>query len=204
MKIMSEAEEELNVLSDDLEYQWKRPMPRYTEKELIEIFSPSKEMITDKIRILEGEKRGWVKKVKQALRRVYSFKTDHLSHWFGEQVVKIYLLPELKECNKHLVRLKRLFSILNPELTRNTSQEVTEKARQYPIYELAKYRLLLRQCGNKYSANCPFHEDKSPSFYIYPETNTFHCFGCQENGDVIKLAMQLHGASFREAIKILQ
>ena len=49
MKIMSEAEEELNVLSDELEYQWKRSIPRYTEKELIEIFSPTPEMIREKL-----------------------------------------------------------------------------------------------------------------------------------------------------------
>jgi DNA primase len=36
---------------------------------------------------------------------------------------------------------------------------------------------------------CPFHEEKTPSFTIYPKTNTFHCFGCGKNGDTIEFIL---------------
>lgn len=143
--------------------------------------------------------------IKSRLEELYQIKADEFSIWFGKYFIKLLLFPEYERCKSNIVRLKR--NLLSLKMTGTeivTNEERIEKARQYPIYEMAKYRLLLRQCGkDRYLANCPFHEDKSPSFYLYP-TNTFHCFGCQENGDVIKLTMHLHGISFREAIKLLE
>lgn len=48
--------------------------------------------------------------------------------------------------------------------------------------------------------NCPFHEDDKPSMKIYPETNTFHCFGCGKTGDVIDFIMLKEGITKHEAI----
>ncbi|MCX6762583.1 MAG: CHC2 zinc finger domain-containing protein [Candidatus Moranbacteria bacterium] len=62
----------------------------------------------------------------------------------------------------------------------------------------------MRHSGRNFISLCPFHNEKHASFYIYPETNTFHCFGCQENGDVIKLTMHLHGTDFQGAVQMLQ
>lgn len=196
--------EEFNVFADELEYQWKKSLPHYTERELVEIFSPPKEMIAEKLRVLELNQQEQVKHIKESLKSIYTMKTDGFSRWFGASIVKLYLTPELKTCNQQIARLKRILNILTPESLKDTKQEEIERARQYPIYEITKFRLLLRGCGNKYSALCPFHEEKHASFYIYPETNTYHCFGCQANGDIIKLTMHLYGASFREAIKMLQ
>jgi len=47
---------------------------------------------------------------------------------------------------------------------------------------------------------CPFHEDKTPSFTIYPKTNTFHCFGCGKNGDVIEFIQLKENTTKHEAI----
>ncbi len=48
----------------------------------------------------------------------------------------------------------------------------------------------LRRVGQPFEARCPLpdHDDKSPSFYIYPQTQSFWCFGCQRGGDVVNLA----------------
>jgi hypothetical protein len=144
-------------------------------------------------------------RIRSRLEELYQVTADEFSIWFGEHFIKILLFPEYERCKSNIIRLRR--NLLSLKMTGTgivTNEERVEKARQYPIYEMAKYRLLLRECGkDRYLANCPFHEDKSPSFYLYP-TNTFHCFGCQENGDVIKLTMHLHGISFREAIKLLE
>jgi DNA primase len=47
---------------------------------------------------------------------------------------------------------------------------------------------------------CPFHDDKTPSMQIYPNTNTFHCFGCGKTGDTIEFIQQKQGISKHEAI----
>lgn len=52
---------------------------------------------------------------------------------------------------------------------------------------------------------CPFHEEKTPSFYIFTNNNTWHCFGvCGDGGDVISFVMKLKGLSFIEAMEILK
>jgi DNA primase len=51
---------------------------------------------------------------------------------------------------------------------------------------------------------CCFHEDRVPSLAVYPESQTFHCFGCGKGGDVITFLMELEGVSFREALWILR
>jgi DNA primase catalytic core len=50
---------------------------------------------------------------------------------------------------------------------------------------------------------CPFHEDKNPSFVVSPEKNLFHCLGCGAGGSVIDLVMKLDGLDFKEAVRKL-
>ncbi|NKQ39519.1 MAG: hypothetical protein HF967_08675 [Methanosarcinales archaeon] len=56
-------------------------------------------------------------------------------------------------------------------------------------------------CSGK--ALCPFHNDSTPSLYIYKEDNRFHCFSCGANGDVIDLYMELNNCNFYNACKAL-
>lgn len=197
--------EEFYLSADELYHHRKQTLPRYTERELVEIFSPDPEVIRMKLDDWKTEQVAKTATVKNSLKKICRLEVDDFSKWFGELMVKTFLMPDLEKCNQHIARLKRILNLLNPQkITESNNQESIERARRYPIYEIAKYRLLLRGCGNKFSSLCPFHEEKHASFYIYPETNTFHCFGCQENGDSIKLTMHLYGASFKEAMKMLQ
>lgn len=197
-------EDNFDLLVYELEYEWKRSQPRPTERQLVEIFCPSREMITQNLRTWEKKRLEVVTQMKAALKDIYRIEADAFSHWFGAYIVRLYLQPELEECSRQISRLKRILNILTPETVIGTHQEAVEKARGYPIYDLARERLQLRKSGNKHLALCPFHEEKHASFYLYPETNSFHCFGCQESGDVIKLAMHLHAATFPEAVAMLQ
>jgi len=61
----------------------------------------------------------------------------------------------------------------------------------------------LRRVGKDYTALCPFHSEKAPSFYISPSKNIFHCFGCKAGGDVFKFVMLYDNISYPEAIKKL-
>ncbi len=48
----------------------------------------------------------------------------------------------------------------------------------------------LNHRGRLYTALCPFHNEKTPSFTIFPETSSFYCFGCHEGGDFIPFVMK--------------
>ena len=54
-----------------------------------------------------------------------------------------------------------------------------------------------------FMGHCCFHDDRTPSLAVFPETQTFHCFGCGKGGDVITFVMELEGFSFREALWVL-
>jgi len=59
----------------------------------------------------------------------------------------------------------------------------------------------LRKSGANWSALCPFHKEKSGSFYLYPGTQSYYCFGCHEHGDVFTFVMKMENVSFPEAVK---
>lgn len=86
----------------------------------------------------------------------------------------------------------------------NGSAEAQQIKRQFPIETfIAKY-LPLRRSGANFVANCPFHEDRNPSFVVFPRTQTFYCFGCREHGDVLTFLMRMEHLSFPEALKVFQ
>ncbi len=59
----------------------------------------------------------------------------------------------------------------------------------------------LSRSGRNWKACCPFHQEKTPSFYVYDDG--YHCFGCGAHGDAIGFVMQAQGASFMEAVEAL-
>jgi hypothetical protein len=60
----------------------------------------------------------------------------------------------------------------------------------------------LSRSGRNMKGVCPFHADKDPSFFIYPN-NTFHCFGCGANGDPIDFVQRMYSCDFKDALKVL-
>ena len=92
-----------------------------------------------------------------------------------------------------------------PERRGVSRKRVIEAAKEaVPVIDLAN--LLcgpcgLRKVGNRWVGQCPLpdHEDRSPSFTVYPETNSWFCFGCLRGGDVIELARFAWGYDKHEA-----
>lgn len=71
------------------------------------------------------------------------------------------------------------------------------------VSEVERYTRL-HKSGRNYEGLCPLHDDKSPSFYVYPDTKTWHCFGaCNTGGDVISFIMKAEGVDFKQAAAIL-
>ena len=70
-----------------------------------------------------------------------------------------------------------------------------------PLAALIGRRVKLSRSGRQWKGCCPFHGEKTPSFYVYDDG--YHCFGCGAHGDAIGFVMQSQGASFIEAVELL-
>ncbi|MDN5745303.1 MAG: DNA primase [Nocardioidaceae bacterium] len=76
---------------------------------------------------------------------------------------------------------------------------VREKSRIDDV--VSSYVTLRNAGGGSMKGLCPFHDEKSPSFHVTPSRGFFHCFGCQEGGDVFTFLMKIDGLSFGEAVE---
>ncbi len=63
--------------------------------------------------------------------------------------------------------------------------------------------LKLRKSGANWNALCPFHKERSGSFYVYSGTASYYCFGCREHGDVFTFVMKMESLSFPEAVRVV-
>ena len=80
---------------------------------------------------------------------------------------------------------------------------IEELTRRTDIVELVGSYVQLKRKGRLYGGLCPFHSEKTPSFYVYPDTQSFYCFGCQAAGDAISFVKKINNISSGEAIKML-
>lgn len=83
---------------------------------------------------------------------------------------------------------------------------VTEEIKsRLDIVDIVSDYLPLRKSGRSFAGFCPFHQNtRTPAFYVFPESQTWHCFGaCAEGGDVFSFIMKKEGLDFKEALKKL-
>ncbi len=71
------------------------------------------------------------------------------------------------------------------------------------IVDVIDKRLTLKKTGRNYSACCPFHNEKTPSFSVQPERQFYYCFGCGNGGNAIGFVMEYDQVSFPEAVESL-
>ena len=69
-----------------------------------------------------------------------------------------------------------------------------------PVTDIVGETVALKRAGTIHKGLCPFHAEKTPSFIVTPERETWHCFGCGEHGDIFTFVMRRDGLDFREAL----
>lgn len=79
-------------------------------------------------------------------------------------------------------------------------QDVKDKV---DIVDLVNQYVPLKRSGTNFKGLCPFHKERSPSFMVHPERQSFKCFGCSEGGDAITFLQKIEGLTFPEALQML-
>jgi hypothetical protein len=134
-------------------------------------------------------------------RRVMDELIQDTEHWkdkIKQEPLSVYFMaldPSVKRINE----LQKFLNLTSP-ISNNRID--TTKAKAYPIQELYDFQKV-RRSGRRIQCSCPFHTDQSPSFVIYLESNTCHCFSCQFNGDSIAFIQKLHNEKFINAVRRL-
>lgn len=175
---------------------------RLNDPELIELFGRQNVLETMVDKIEEEEAR--LNRLKKDFERKMAYIATqnflekwHKSHWEG--YLDRHQGQTIRQSEKLLERYSKLYLLCKDKLPKNGLDDYKiEDARQRPIVELLDGRV--RHVGNRSTASCPFHTDKTPSFVVYDD-NSYHCFGCSKHGNnAIDFVMQRDGLTFREAV----
>ena len=82
----------------------------------------------------------------------------------------------------------------------DTVQQIKDRL---SIVDVVSQYVKLERSGQSSRARCPFHAEKTPSFFVSPERGTYHCFGCDVGGDIFSFVEAVEGLDFKGALKVL-
>jgi DNA primase len=83
------------------------------------------------------------------------------------------------------------------------STNVEQIKERLSIVDVISGYIKVEKAGINFKAKCPFHNEKTPSFFISPTRQTFYCFGCQEKGDIFSFVEKFEGLDFKGALQTL-
>lgn len=83
------------------------------------------------------------------------------------------------------------------------SSAVEQIKARLSIVDVVGSYIKLEKSGGNFKAKCPFHNEKTPSFYVSPGRESYHCFGCDKGGDIISFVEEMENIDFMGALKLL-
>ncbi len=83
------------------------------------------------------------------------------------------------------------------------SSPVEQIKERLPILDVISGYIKVEKAGKNFKARCPFHNEKTPSFFISPDRNSYYCFGCGAKGDAFSFVESFEGVDFMGALKML-
>jgi len=175
---------------------------KYSEIEFLRIFPEVKEIAKEKIEELQGDRRRILtERTLPFLKKVNATKLDDFGKNFYKQA---YLITDLEfvGCIEEIDKWNKIKLLTSDNLKQKSIENFERKkevAKDTPIQSLYPFAKL-RGYGKRQTALCPFHHENTPSFVIYTDQNTFHCFGCGKNGDSIEFMKFLKDCTFKEAV----
>jgi len=176
------------------------PKPRWwveTEPSLYNIISEKLLENSIKLEELEKQKDILVEQLEKIPRKD---ETGIFVYW-RELLVDMTIEREILKV-KHIVNYSRL-ALVDP--TKEDSNIISEDqitlAKSVPIENF--FTQSPRMSGNKMFFCCPFHEEKSGSFAVFMNDNSYHCFGCGKHGDAINFIMEFEKLNFAESVRFL-
>jgi DNA primase len=84
-----------------------------------------------------------------------------------------------------------------------SSEFLAQVKRAHDILQIIGEHVVLRKAGREYVGLCPFHSERSGSFYVNSDKQLYHCHGCHASGDLFKFVQEIHGVGFFEAVREL-
>jgi len=196
------------------EIEWRKKMNiRDTAKEILESMSykETEDLLTPIMENRIDGKNLFDKKYKQISRLVNKYYAPDTFE-FDFAVNAIWLLKFLKGDIENQDQLKNLerYWIFNENRKpvskliyhsdRINLEAYISEAKQIPLETLC-LNPCRRSGANTLVSLCPFHKEKTPSFTIFINSNTFYCFGCNAKGDSIAFYQKIYGVNFVEAVK---
>jgi len=95
-------------------------------------------------------------------------------------------------------------AVIPQRITATEASSIIERIKQkLDIVEEIGAVVSLKKSGKAFKGLCPFHGERTPSFYVFPDKQDWHCFGCGERGDIITFVQKQQSLDFREALELL-
>jgi len=132
------------------------------------------------------------------------YELDGELKFYDEWISKEPFNENFKKVDSRYVRVQELKKFMKLTKPRVFSQQLdVQRAKSVPIRDLYDFNVS-RETSKMIYAKCPFHDQKTGSFTIYKDSNSWFCYSCNVGGDSISFLQKLKGISFVQAVKELE